>query len=301
MSAIGEDTTADPWAIVAELRRERDEALAQQTATAEVLQVINSSPGDLAPVFDAILEKAMHRCGAAFGEFRARDGDSFRSAATRGVPAAFAEYRRDNAFVAEPGSLGARILAGEQVVHVLDLKDEDVYRAGYRNRRALVDLDGARTTIQRRAGAPDQYKGGWGRQHRGDYKDPNLPPPTHPGGLLRALVSGTPPSCLEYRSSERCFRFPPARYAPRSLRWGSGDKVTLRIDKKPAVTGICGYCQIPRADPLLKSAVIPPQRAASEAGSSLPAEPMVRRLVWGFFCQVVFWFVAGSLFGGVSR
>jgi len=131
----------------ARLINETREALEQQTATAEVLQVINSSPGDLAPVFDAILEKAMHLCGAAFGEFRARDGDSFRSAATRGVPAAFAEYRRDNAFVAEPGSLGARILAGEQVVHVLDLKDEDVYRAGYRNRRALVDLGGARTAL----------------------------------------------------------------------------------------------------------------------------------------------------------
>ena len=89
----------------------------------------------------------MQLCGAAFGELRARDGDSFRSAATRGVPPAFAEYRRDNAFVAEPGSLGAQILAGEQVVHVLDLKDEDVYRAGYRNRRALVDLGGARTAL----------------------------------------------------------------------------------------------------------------------------------------------------------
>ena len=131
----------------ARLITETREALEQQTATAEVLQVINSSPGDLAPVFDAILEKAMHLCGAAFGELRARDGASFRSAATRGVPDAFAEYRRNNAFVAEPGSLGARILAGEQVVHVLDLKDEDVYRAGYRNRRALVDLGGARTAL----------------------------------------------------------------------------------------------------------------------------------------------------------
>jgi class 3 adenylate cyclase len=131
----------------ARLMAETREALEQQTATAEVLQVINSSQGDLTPVFEAILEKAMHLCGAAFGEFRARDADTFRSVATRGVPAEFAEYRRDNTFVAEPGSLGARILAGEPVVHVLDLKDEDVYRAGYRNRRALVDLGGARTAL----------------------------------------------------------------------------------------------------------------------------------------------------------
>jgi two-component system, NtrC family, sensor kinase len=129
----------------ARLITETREALEQQTATAEVLGVINSSPGDLAPVFDAMLEKAMRLCEAAFGMLGAIEGDKLRTVAARGLPQAYVEFRKNNPPVHGPGR--ARILAGERVVHIPDLRDEEFYRTDDPNRRAIVDLGGARTVL----------------------------------------------------------------------------------------------------------------------------------------------------------
>jgi len=132
----------------ARLLTETREALEQQTATSEVLQVINSSPGDLAPVFDAMIENALRLCGGSFGELRTYDGDRFRLAATHGVPTAYVEhYARDDSGVYGPGTGPARILAGERVVHIADLIATEPYQRGDPDRVALVDLGGARAYL----------------------------------------------------------------------------------------------------------------------------------------------------------
>jgi adenylate cyclase len=125
MSATPHSTLANPDQRIADLERQLAEALEQQTATAEVLQVINSSPGNLAPVFDMILEKAHLLCGAAFGALGIYDGDQFRVAAAHGV-ADFTEY--EIPVRSDGDSPLERLTRGERLVHVADVRTEDAYR-----------------------------------------------------------------------------------------------------------------------------------------------------------------------------
>jgi len=160
MSATPDSTLANPEQRIADLERqlaereadlaeckaERDEALEQQAATAEVLQVINSSPGDLAPVFDAMLEKALHLCGAAFGTLFTYDGAVFHTMAYRGE-AAYGDYlRRGSPFHPERAVTFQRLVRGADIVHIADVLEDEAYRGGRTSREAVED-SGMRTLI----------------------------------------------------------------------------------------------------------------------------------------------------------
>ena len=127
--------------------QELSESLAQQTATSEVLGVISSSAGDLTPVFDAMLGKAMQLCGADFGVLNTFDGELFHTAATRGLPPAYDKFRRSRALEYGPDTAPARLLQGELFVEITDMRESDAYRRGEPNRRALVDLGGAHSIL----------------------------------------------------------------------------------------------------------------------------------------------------------
>jgi signal transduction histidine kinase/CheY-like chemotaxis protein/HPt (histidine-containing phosphotransfer) domain-containing protein len=130
----------------AQLVAEFHEAREQQAATAKVLEVINASPGDLAPVFDALLEDAMRLCRAVFGGLWTYDGNRFHAAALKGVPAAFARFHK-TPVDPQPGNIAQAILDGSDVLHIPDTSKDKGYRSGVPAKRLLVDEGGARSVL----------------------------------------------------------------------------------------------------------------------------------------------------------
>ena len=132
----------------ARLITEQREALEQQTATAEVLQVINASPGDLAPVFDAMLREGDAAVrGGVRRRFGTYDGERFNAVALRGVPPAFAEFLTERRTRSDRTPAHGRLLLGETVVHIADVMDERPIGPATRSARSLVELGGGRTLL----------------------------------------------------------------------------------------------------------------------------------------------------------
>src|SRR5215468_3660496 len=133
---------------LAEAREHLAEALEQQTATSEVLQVISSFPGDLEPVFQSMLENATRICDAQFGNLYLCEGDAFRIVAMHGAAPAYAEARKHNPLVRPPpdSALG-RVAITKQLAHIADIKTTRSYIE--RNPFLIlgVDLGGYRTIV----------------------------------------------------------------------------------------------------------------------------------------------------------
>ena len=130
------------------LLNELRESLLQQTATSDVLQVISSSPGDLTPVFEAMLENATRICEAKFGILWLREGDGFRSVALHNVPPAYAEQRqREPVIRPGPGTGLGRVAKTKQVIHVADVRAEAAYIERDPLRVSTVELGGYRTVL----------------------------------------------------------------------------------------------------------------------------------------------------------
>src|SRR5262249_53412991 len=129
------------------LLTEPGEALERQTATAEVLQVINSSPGDLAPVFDAIVERALHLCEAACGLMWTFDGERAYVRASRDVPAEFLDYLEREPPGAGPDTFFGHAILTRSFLHSADIAAEEPYRTGVPLPVAAVELGGIRTAL----------------------------------------------------------------------------------------------------------------------------------------------------------
>jgi two-component system, NtrC family, sensor kinase len=131
-------------------RRELSEALEQQTATSEVLQVISSSPGELQPVFDAMVEKAARICEAKFGNLFLREGNAFRAVAVHSPSTTFVEWYRREPLI-ELSDIShtplARVAGSKEVLHIFDLREDQAYFE--RNPRivAIVESADARTML----------------------------------------------------------------------------------------------------------------------------------------------------------
>jgi GAF domain-containing protein len=140
-SSINADTK------IALLQRERDEALEQQAAISEILHIIARAPGDLKPVFEAMLASAMRLCEAQFGNLWLYDGNSYRVQAMRGAPPLLVEQWGKGPLRWGPNTGLGRLAATKEIVHIADVTADKAYVERDPLRLATADILGARTLL----------------------------------------------------------------------------------------------------------------------------------------------------------
>jgi class 3 adenylate cyclase len=143
-------SAADANEKIALLEHRLSEALAQQTATSEVLRVISSSPGDLEPVFNAILQNATRICEAKFGHLFLSEGSDFRVVALQSVGLTYPDWlKRGSKLVPLDNPQGplAQLARTKKIVHITDLAAEQAYIERNARMVALVESSGARTFL----------------------------------------------------------------------------------------------------------------------------------------------------------
>jgi transcriptional regulator with GAF, ATPase, and Fis domain len=132
---------------LAETRMLLAHSVGREAATSEVLQVISSSPGELEPVFQAMLKNATRICEAKFGVLWLSEGDGFRAVALHGAPPAYAEARRREPWIKpNPGTSLTRTAVTKQTVQIADIRKEPAY-VNDPSRFAVLELAGARTML----------------------------------------------------------------------------------------------------------------------------------------------------------
>jgi GAF domain-containing protein len=112
-----------------------------------VLRIVSASSGEVKPVFEAILNKAVRICDAKFANLSLYDGEAFRAAAFHNVSPEYAEARLRQPWRPHPRSGGAKIVRTKQPVQIDDVRTSSAYHEGDWNVRALVDVGGARTLL----------------------------------------------------------------------------------------------------------------------------------------------------------
>jgi two-component system, NtrC family, sensor kinase len=140
-------SNAEPKSEVENLRRALSEALEQQMATGEILRVIASSPSDVRPVFDTILDNATRLCEAHRGGLFLFDGEAYHAAAFRGAASALVEHHSRAPIRPGPHTALARVLRELRPVHIDDVVADAAFAEGDPLRRAVVELEGMRTLL----------------------------------------------------------------------------------------------------------------------------------------------------------